>query len=125
MKAEQKCDHTVQRQTLKRKDIGHKMQEESEDSHKEHERQENSRSRKKESNWVVRMLKNGVWKEKSAARKATLESSNSDLSFSSEESGKKLHSKHTLCHLLHLGNYYCDQGLNLLPNEMLTLIIEQ
>lgn len=26
LKAERKCDHTVQRQTLKRKDVGHKMQ---------------------------------------------------------------------------------------------------
>lgn len=84
LKAERKCDHTVQRQTLKRKDIGHKMQEESEESHKEHETGK-FQEWKKESAWVERMLKNGVWKEKSASRKGTLESSNSDLSFSSEE----------------------------------------
>lgn len=36
LKAERKySDYTVQRQTLKRKDMGHEMQEESEDSHKE------------------------------------------------------------------------------------------
>lgn len=71
------------------------------------------------------MIKNGGCKERSTARKGTLESSNSDLGFTSEEPGKKLHTMHTLCHSLHLGRHSCDQGLNLLLNEMLTLMNEQ
>lgn len=46
---------------------------------------------------MVRTLKNSVCKEINTARKGTLESSNSDLGFTSGEPGKKLHSKHTLC----------------------------
>lgn len=74
---------------------------------------------------MVRTLKNGVCKGISTARKGTVESTNSDVSFTSEVSGKKLHSRHTWCHLLHLAKYYCDQGLNVLPNEMPTLLNEK
>lgn len=43
LKAGRKCsDYTVQRQTLKRKDMGHEMQEESEDSHKESQKNSGS-----------------------------------------------------------------------------------
>lgn len=70
-------DHTVQRQTLKRKAMGRKMQEQ-EDWHKEYMRQENSMSRKRSLTWVLRMITNDGWKEVSTARKGKLDSSNSD-----------------------------------------------